>query len=150
MERSSSIRRRIPEAAKVITAAAALGLSPGEPAAAGPRSDSIPEHNQEEYSSPERASRFETENGPVITWIPENYDPETANTVVYVHGYYEHVDQTLEQHDLLNQFRDAEMNSLVVIPEAPAGNNEPVYWQSLDELKNRTFTSLPDTLLGIS
>src|SRR5688572_27928889 len=44
--------------------------------------------------------RFETWNGPVHVWRPSGYDPATAGTVLYVHGYYTDVDKAWREHRL--------------------------------------------------
>src|SRR5690349_5160861 len=38
-------------------------------------------------------ARLETPRGPVHVWTPRGYDPETAITVIYVHGYQIDVDE---------------------------------------------------------
>src|SRR5690349_16931642 len=36
--------------------------------------------------------RFTTAHGPVHVWTPKGYDARRAETIVYVHGFYVHVD----------------------------------------------------------
>jgi len=78
--------------------------------------------------------RLETELGPVHLWRPEDYDPRTAGTVVYVHGYFTSVDETWQADRLAAQFEASEQNALFIAPEAPASKLEEVSWKSLQSL----------------
>jgi len=95
----------------------------------------------EETSEPatDRASggkhwRLLTDKGPVHVWQPRGYDPATAGTVVYVHGYYTNVDGAWVQHALAEQFAASKVNALFIVPEAPSGSNEEVLWPVLGDL----------------
>ncbi|MGE5181653.1 MAG: hypothetical protein ACM31C_06310 [Acidobacteriota bacterium] len=78
--------------------------------------------------------RFTTPHGPVHVWIPRGYDAKRAETVVYVHGYYVHVDDAWDQYHLETQFAGSAINAMFIAPEAPASLQEPVAWDSLAPL----------------
>jgi hypothetical protein len=78
--------------------------------------------------------RAETPYGPVHLWRPSNYDPHTAGTVVYIHGYFTSADRTWSDDHLAAQFRDSGRNALFITIEAPQSNGEDVAWKSLDNL----------------
>jgi hypothetical protein len=78
--------------------------------------------------------RLLTEKGPVHVWQPRGYDPATAGTVVYVHGYYTNVDGAWVQHALAEQFAASKANALFIVPEAPSGGSEEVFWPVLSDL----------------
>jgi len=78
--------------------------------------------------------RLLTPKGPVHVWQPHGYDPATAGTVIYVHGYYTNVDGAWVQHALAEQFAASKINALFIVPEAPSGSNEEVCWPVLGEL----------------
>src|SRR5688500_7378502 len=44
--------------------------------------------------------RFDTDSGPVHVWIPRDYDATTAQTVLYVHGYWQDADAVWTEHHL--------------------------------------------------
>jgi hypothetical protein len=67
-------------------------------------------------------------------WQPRGYDPATAGTVIYVHGYYTNVDGAWVQHALAEQFATSQANALFIVPEAPSGSNEEVFWPVLSDL----------------
>ncbi|XXF75640.1 hypothetical protein P2318_21575 [Myxococcaceae bacterium GXIMD 01537] len=78
--------------------------------------------------------RMGTARGVVHQWKPRGYRAATAGTVIYIHGYYTNVDQAVEDHRLLEQFRASNRNALFIMPEAPCWNAEDVYWTDLDAL----------------
>lgn len=78
--------------------------------------------------------RLLTEKGPVHVWQPRGYDPATAGTVLYVHGYYTNVDGAWVQHALAEQFAASKTNALFIVPEAPRGSDEEVSWPVLGDL----------------
>jgi hypothetical protein len=78
--------------------------------------------------------RLEAPNGAVHVWRPADYRPESAGLVVYVHGYYDGVDDVWRDHGLARQFAESRENALFVVPSAPTRDAEPVHWPSLDEL----------------
>jgi hypothetical protein len=75
--------------------------------------------------------RVDTRGGPVHLFRPAGYDRRTAGIVVYVHGYYIHVDQAWREHKLARQFTASRRNALFVAPEAPAGPDEKSDWEHL-------------------
>jgi hypothetical protein len=78
--------------------------------------------------------RLQTEKGPIHVWQPRGYDPATAGTVIYVHGYYTNVDGAWVQHALAEQFATSKTNALFIVPEAPSGGNDEVSWPVLADL----------------
>jgi hypothetical protein len=78
--------------------------------------------------------RLETERGPIHLWRPADYDPRTAGTVVYVHGYFTSVDQTWTDDHLAEQFAASGRNALFIAPQAPQSMEDPVSWKSLEAL----------------
>lgn len=82
-----------------------------------------------------RHTRFGTDDkGPVHVWRPGTYQPQTAITVVYVHGFYDNTDSAFFGHRLSEQFRDSGRNALFVVPEAPSWRTDDVVWKDLQEL----------------
>jgi len=78
--------------------------------------------------------RLETPFGPIHLWRPEDYDPRTAGTVIYVHGYFTGADEAWEADRLAAQFEASHQNALFIVPEAPASKYEEVPWKSLESL----------------
>ncbi len=78
----------------------------------------------------ERHLRLETDNGAVHVFQPRGYDPRTAGTVFYVHGYYDDVDDAWDEHQLKRQFDQSGKNALFIAIEAPKGETEDVRWKS--------------------
>jgi hypothetical protein len=98
--------------------------------------------------------RFETWNGPVHVWRPSGYDPATAGTVVYVHGYYVDVDTAWRKHRLAAQFVGSGLNALFIAPEAPSGGHQEVFWPGLGMLlveveKHVALTIPPGPLVAV-
>jgi hypothetical protein len=82
-----------------------------------------------------RHVRFGTDGkGPVHVWWPRSYQPATAVTVVYVHGYFTDVDQAWVQHALVTQFRDAGKNALFVVPQSPSSWKDELFHPDLGAL----------------
>ncbi len=79
-------------------------------------------------------ARLETPRGPVHVWTPRGYDPETAMTVVYVHGYQIDVDEAWWGHGLPEQFGHATVNAMFIACEAPEDKHDEVSWRSLSAL----------------
>lgn len=92
--------------------------------------------------------RITTEgHGAIHVWVPPGYQRATAGTVVYIHGYYVNVDEAWQRHKLAQQFRASRQNALFIVPEAPKGRDDRVYWDSLSDLKKtivRAGIRLPD------
>lgn len=80
--------------------------------------------------------RLLTANGPVHVWCPRDVEPELV--VVYVHGYFDSVDEAFEKHGLVSQFQQSGVPALFVLVEAPTGPREQVRW--------KTYASLEVTL----
>ncbi len=78
--------------------------------------------------------RVVTPHGPVHVWIPKGYDARRAETIVYVHGYYVHVDDAWKNYKLETQFAGSAINAMFIACEAPAGSDEQVSWTSLADL----------------
>jgi hypothetical protein len=78
--------------------------------------------------------RFMTAHGPVHVWIPRGYDAKHAETIVYVHGYYVHVDDAWKNYKLDTQFAGSAINAMFIACEGPASPQEPVSWESLAPL----------------
>jgi hypothetical protein len=72
--------------------------------------------------------------GPVHVYRPRGYDRRSAGIVVYVHGYYLHVDQAWNEHKLETQFAASRRNALFIAPEAPAAPEEQPAWSDLGRL----------------
>jgi hypothetical protein len=78
--------------------------------------------------------RLETARGAIHVWMPDGYDPHTARTVVFVHGYKTNVDSAWTEFKLREQFASSGLNAMFVACSAPAGNESPVMWPSLPQL----------------
>ncbi|MFO0600672.1 MAG: hypothetical protein U0228_35515 [Myxococcaceae bacterium] len=79
--------------------------------------------------------RFGTkDSGPVHVWRPRSYKPQTAATIIYVHGFYTSVDAAIAGHRLITQFRDSGRNALFIVPEARSWRTDPVLWPDLEKL----------------
>lgn len=76
-------------------------------------------------------ARLNLLQGPVHVWIPAGYHPDGAATVLYVHGYYDTVDEAWREHRLPEQFALAGANALFIAPEAPDGIGQPVHFPDL-------------------
>lgn len=88
----------------------------------------------EEWIPPGHHVRIGTTAGPIHVWTPEGYDPSTAITVVYVHGYYVDVDEAWLGHGLPEQFGAAGINAMFIACSAPGAKLDHVRWRSLSEL----------------
>lgn len=75
--------------------------------------------------------RFETTRGPIHVWTPASYDPATAATVVFVHGYHVDVDTAWNDYRLPQQFALSGINAMFIAAEAPTGKNSVIAWPSL-------------------
>jgi hypothetical protein len=79
-------------------------------------------------------ARLTLPQGPVHVWIPSGYHPDGAATILYVHGYYDSVDDAWTGHRLPEQFALAGCNALFIAPEAPTSGGPPVNFPDLTEL----------------
>jgi hypothetical protein len=75
--------------------------------------------------------RLETDHGPVHVWIPRGYDVKRAETIVYIHGYYIHVDDAWTQYELPQKFAASGINAMFIAIEAPSTFAEPIAWESM-------------------
>jgi hypothetical protein len=82
----------------------------------------------------ERSARLETTAGPVRVWAPADYDPATAATVVYVHGYKRTADSVWTTGALPDQFRASGENALFIVPTVADSDRAPLRWSSLEAL----------------
>lgn len=82
-----------------------------------------------------------TSRGPVHVFRPAGYEPSTAGTVVYVHGYYTDLRGACRHHDLRGQFTQSRRNALFIVPEAPANHRQKVLWPSLEALLDEVRAS---------
>ncbi len=78
--------------------------------------------------------RLDTERGPVHVWIPAGYDPRTAATIVFVHGYKTDVDAMWDEYRLPEQFALAGINAMFIAGAAPDGKRAAIVWPSLTQL----------------
>jgi hypothetical protein len=83
--------------------------------------------------------RVETNHGPVHLFRPGGFERRTAGVVVYVHGYYTHIDEAWQEQKLAEQFAASRRNALFVAPEAPAAPEEEPSWSSLRRLLGIVF-----------
>jgi len=85
--------------------------------------------------------RIDTNHGPVHLFRPRGFNRRTAGVVVYVHGYYTHIDEAWREHKLAEQFAASRRNALFIAPEAPAAPEEDLSWVSLRRLLTIVFKS---------
>ena len=78
--------------------------------------------------------RLDTDSGPVHIWVPRGYDAATAQTVIYVHGYWQDADAVWIEHRLAEQFALSGINAMFVVPEAPRNKWDKVTWPSTQAL----------------
>lgn len=78
--------------------------------------------------------RLDTDAGPVHIWVPRGYDAKTAQTVLYVHGYWQDADAVWIEHRLPEQFALSGINAMFVVPEAPRGKWDRVAWPTTQSL----------------
>jgi hypothetical protein len=80
-----------------------------------------------------RHLRAVTAQGPLHLWCPTGSKPELL--VVYVHGYFDTVDDAYEQHGLIEQVAASGVNALFVMIEGPTGPQERVRWTRFEPLR---------------
>ena len=80
------------------------------------------------------AKRIDGPAGAIHVWRPAGYRPETAATVVYVHGYYTDSDTAWRDYQLPEQFAASAVNAVFIVPEAPKGKRQQVQYRDLGEL----------------
>jgi hypothetical protein len=81
-----------------------------------------------------RHVRIDAPRGPVHVWIPKGYRPDTAATVIYVHGYFDNADTSWSAHQLPEQFAMSALNAMFIVPEAPVAQRVAVNYPDLSEL----------------
>ncbi|MDX2010709.1 MAG: hypothetical protein SFW67_10980 [Myxococcaceae bacterium] len=108
----------------------------------------------EATSSPQlngRHQRVVTAQGPVHLWCPTGAAPELL--VVYVHGYYDTVDDAYRDHGLIEQFSRSGVNALFVLIDGPTGPQEPVRWTTfrplLTELRRTAGDVVPTRVMAM-
>ena len=90
--------------------------------------------------------RIDTDNGPVHVWVPHGFDAATAQTVVYVHGYWQDADAVWIEHRLPEQFALSGANAMFVVPEAPRGKWDRVLWPTTQALLAEVTRSIGEPL----
>jgi hypothetical protein len=125
-------------------ARAKVAAMPAGGEASSPSHPSSPQLSGPVASEPEAGgthTRLETRHGPVHLFRPAGFDRKTAGVVVYVHGYYTHIDEAWQEHKLAEQFAASRRNALFVAPEAPAAAEEAQSWTSLRRLLGTVLRS---------
>jgi hypothetical protein len=89
-----------------------------------------PEPTLDEVTAAGREWRFETARGAIRVWIPASYDPATAVTVVFVHGYHLDTDEVWRRCRLPSQFALSGLNAMFVAAEAPERRRDTIAWPS--------------------
>jgi hypothetical protein len=78
--------------------------------------------------------RIDGPRGPIHVWVPPGYKPETAATILYIHGYYDNADTAFVGHRLPEQFAMSALNAMFIVPEAPAQQKVIINYPNLSEL----------------
>jgi len=78
--------------------------------------------------------RIESDHGPIHVWLPRGYDVKRAETIVYIHGYFIHVDDAWKQYELPEKFAASGINAMFIAIEGPSTFTEPVAWESMQPL----------------
>jgi hypothetical protein len=95
-------------------------------------------------------SRLSTSQGPVHVAIPPR---GAAVTVVYVHGFWTHVDDAWVHHRLTQQLTDSGVEAALIVPEAPARPRDAVNFADLAELltevERQTGVALPEQVIAV-
>jgi hypothetical protein len=92
-------------------------------------------------TSNEEHLRLQTRRGPIHLWTPQDYDPSSAATIIYVHGYYVDVDTAWQRYRLRDQFRESGVNALFIVCEAPRSERDTIAWSSLGALLDAARTA---------
>jgi len=90
--------------------------------------------------------RIETERGAIHVWTPENYDPTTAVTVTFVHGYFVSIDEAWHDYRLPQQFALSGINAMFIAAQAPMGKRDALRWPSLNALLKTVMDSIDVTV----
>lgn len=95
--------------------------------------------------------RFVSANGPVHAWCPADVEPELL--VVYVHGYFDSVDDAFRDHGLVEQFRASGVRALFVLIDGPKGPKERVAWTTFAplaaELEHTLGRKVPERVMAM-
>lgn len=91
--------------------------------------------------------RVDTDRGPIHVFTPEKYNAATAGIVIYIHGYFNNVDEAWRDHKLAEQLVATNKQALFIVPEAPQGIDDEVRWPSPGDLlravKRKTGLAIP-------
>src|SRR5688572_24137853 len=88
-------------------------------------------------ADPGAVERFATERGSIYTFTPSCTLPASAPVVLYVHGYWDRVEEAFVEHRLADQFRASGRCAVFIVPAAPSSPREKVLWPELEELLAR-------------
>jgi hypothetical protein len=123
-------------AAGVIASLAALVLARAWDAGPGPTPSPARDDESDAATTPDDPVaaaaaagshlRVELAEGPVHLWRPAGYHADTAQLIVYVHGYYTDVDAAWLEHQLPAQFALSAVNAWFVAVPAPRGGKQAV------------------------
>ena len=90
--------------------------------------------------------RLWTPRGAVHVWMPADYDRDTAQIVVFVHGYGVDVDTAWNDYHLREQFARSGLNAMFIACSAPKSPNRPVMWASLSGLLSAVADGIDEPL----
>jgi hypothetical protein len=90
--------------------------------------------------------RIQTQRGAIHAWTPAGYDPTTAVTVVFVHGYWVTIDDAWNDYQLPQQFALSGLNALFIAPQSPMGKRDSLVWPSLNALLKTVKDSVDVTV----
>lgn len=88
--------------------------------------------------------RLETKDG--VVHVLEVGSPNA--TVLYVHGYYTDVDTAWAEHRLEQQFLESGVEGVFIVPEAPTGNDQGVFFRDLESLLTTVSQAIDRELPG--
>lgn len=84
--------------------------------------------------------RIVSKNGkPIHVWKPSG---DIRSTILIVHGYYVDTDQAIKQYKLIEQLKASGVRALFIMPEAPRGNGQPVFFPDLDALLDEVQSNI--------
>ena len=84
--------------------------------------------------------RILAKNGkPIHVWKPAG---DIFSTILIVHGYYVDSDEAIRRYRLLEQLKASGVKALFIIPEAPKGNSQPVFFPDLDALLDEVQSNI--------
>lgn len=78
----------------------------------------------------------------LLIWSALDTTAEPAPVVVYVHGYRTDAKTAIKEHRLFEQFAASKRNAVFIVPQAPSGPAQPVYFDDLDALLERAEREL--------